>query len=844
MHVTQPASRRRRRSALLATASLLISGGAVVTIAALAPVVASAAPENPDIATINVTFNDPDPSHTLSWVEGDADHSNTALVNVSIEDPAGNNLGSAAAEFRGRGNYTWKLSKKPYQIKFDKKQSVLGMDKAKTWVLLANAADGSLMRNKVAYDLARAIGMPGAPDSRFVDLRINGQYRGTYMVSDKVQVNETRLNLTDPQGVLVEMDNNYGAAEDYHFSSNTSNNMFVLNDAVSEVPDKSEGPLPADTQAGWDAFRSKMNQLDSLLAASSPNWSAISNLIDVDSFVRYYFVYELTENPEVVASSIYFYMNGPNDKIHAGPVWDFDSGLFNYETLDPKYASVGDLGVDPNNDYVKNAQFLRTRNPAGPWYYHLFRNTQFVQAANQAWHDGIGYAINQLPSKIDSYKAQLNNSAADNFQRWTNVLGHSSLLNQPWGHNYASTYSGEVSYLKGKVSQRVQLLNKEYGTNAPLVRAQPNVTSIGWNPWVNTGQIIGTVRRGLPLNGINLTLSNLPVSGGIEANAHLSHVGWVGYKSSSSTWGNPGAGTPFEAIQIRLTGTLASQYDVSYRAQVSSIGWQPWVTNGATAGTTGQSKTIEAVQIRLLAKNPSTPKPGPINQPTTTPTTTTSTKTTTTTTTTTTTPTTTTTTTTAPASTFTDVPPGAPFFDDIEWLSGQGITTGYNNEDGTTSFHPAESISREAMSAFLYRFAGSPAFTPPATSPFTDVPTDAAFYKEISWVDARGIDTGATEGENRTFSPSEKVTRETMAVMLYRFAGSPAFDPPATSPFTDVQSTDPAYKEITWLAQTGITTGYDQPDHTVTYQPADPVSRQAMAAFYHRYANEGLPKPA
>src|SRR5665811_2575311 len=94
----------------------------------------------------------------------------------------------------------------------------------------------------------------------------------------------------------------------------------------------------------------------------------------------------------------------------------------------------------------------------------------------------------------------------------------------------------------------------------------------------------------------------------------------------------------------------------------------------------------------------------------------------------------------------------------------------------------AGAVRREAMAAFLYRFAGSPAFTPPATSPFVDVATSASFYKEIAWLSAQGISTGTDMGDGTfQFRPAESVSREAMAAFLYRFKGSPAFTAPLTS---------------------------------------------------------------
>ena len=173
---------------------------------------------------------------------------------------------------------------------------------------------------------------------------------------------------------------------------------------------------------------------------------------------------------------------------------------------------------------------------------------------------------------------------------------------------------------------------------------------------------------------------------------------------------------------------------------------------------------------------------------------------------------------------FKDVPADYPFVNDINWLAQRRITTGY--PDGT--FRPDGSVERGAMAAFFYRMAGSPQFTAPSTPSFKDVPRDHPFYKEIEWMRARGITTGWSDG---TFRPNDAVNRDAMAAFFYRFAGSPAYSAPAVSPFTDVSTGSQFYREIAWLADQRITTGWADG----SFRPVQPIERGAMAAFLHRY---------
>ena len=173
---------------------------------------------------------------------------------------------------------------------------------------------------------------------------------------------------------------------------------------------------------------------------------------------------------------------------------------------------------------------------------------------------------------------------------------------------------------------------------------------------------------------------------------------------------------------------------------------------------------------------------------------------------------------------FADVPSNHPFVDEVEWLAVSGVSTGY--PDGT--FHPSASVERQAMAAFLYRFAGEPDFTPPAIPSFVDVPLSHPFFTEIEWLADTAITTGWPDG---SFRPMASVERQAMAAFLYRYAGEPSFTDPATASFTDVPKSSPFFTEVEWLASTRITTGW--PDHT--FRPGNQVERQAMAAFLMRF---------
>ncbi|WP_344196475.1 S-layer homology domain-containing protein, partial [Aeromicrobium alkaliterrae] len=188
---------------------------------------------------------------------------------------------------------------------------------------------------------------------------------------------------------------------------------------------------------------------------------------------------------------------------------------------------------------------------------------------------------------------------------------------------------------------------------------------------------------------------------------------------------------------------------------------------------------------------------------------------------------------------FTDVPTSSTFHGQIEWLSAQGVSTGYDNGNGTKRFEPSAAVLREQMAAFLARYADA-SLSVPETSPFTDVASSHVFLSHIAWLAGTGVSTGYANGDGTfSFRPGQPVLREQMAAFLYRLAGSPSVPPSSACSFTDVPSNHVFRTAICWLAANNISTGYADG----TFRPGQPVLREQMAAFLFRYDAAGLPVP-
>ena len=504
--------------------------------------------------------------------------------NLSLKTGYNNNYDFEASdvEIKGRGNYTWNLPKKPYQIKLNKKQSILGMKKAKTWILLANYMDNSFARNKVAFDLARDLGLDYTPDYKFIDLWIDGEYLGNYMITEKVQVNSNRVDLSDINGIIAELDNHYYENETTWFKSDISNTFFTLKDSVAD--DESENN--SISRQAFYKFEEHIKEFESVLYSEDKDWEKISSMIDVETFIKYYFVQELSEDPDGCRTSIFMYKDGNEDIIHMGPVWDYDSAFGNY--------TEERFGGNPNIDYVINIQ--KYMEYSNDWYNKLFQIKEFREEVSKLYNQ----EIKQILENIEEQK-QLNMEKSVNMNNiiW-DTFGKESLF----GRINEKNYSDECKYLDKWIQNRIHYLNQRYQEDSNIYDLKYNVhiQDLGWLDYSKSGEIAGTKgeNRRLEALKINLDTFNNKMLENIKIKyqVHIQDYGWQDWKEEGRIAGTEGESKSIDAVKITLEDTHT--YSIQYKVNIQDSGWTDWMQNGELAGTEGESKRIEAIQIRII----------------------------------------------------------------------------------------------------------------------------------------------------------------------------------------------------------------------------------------------------
>lgn len=382
---------------------------------------------------------------------------------------------NASATVKGRGWTSWYYyPKKSYTLKFEKKQGMLGLPAHTEWVLSANYADRSLIRNAVAMELAHNLGSEAVMDVRFVDLWVNGTYAGNYQLIEKVEVSKNRVDITkfkenlapDKVGYIIETNGHNKAEGEFGTWTNGQDadrpsKWQKLNDAITLDPisgdmffdslhypgiifnvnkpsDKSLANLSKNRQLKYlEYIYDYMDKTEA--AIKSGKYSEASKFLDMEAMAKWYLVEELAMNTDSqLHCSCYMYKDA-GGKLKMGPVWDFDLGFGN-----GKYANEKHVG----KDYLDG----------GRWFADLISMPEFRDIVKSVWRKSKTN-IDKLPSFVDRTAKLVNKAQSVNYELWD--------ITQPAEHTYKRTteeigsFKEQVSYLRNFVSERIKHIDSK-----------------------------------------------------------------------------------------------------------------------------------------------------------------------------------------------------------------------------------------------------------------------------------------------------------------------------------------------------------------------------------------------
>ena len=381
-----------------------------------------------NIATLSINLSNGD----ISSVDNDKT-TNVSGSAVVINSKGDIRFKGAFKDFHSRGNASWLSAKKPYTIEFESDVELLDIGKASKWVLMANSYDPSNLKNKLAYDASKKLGMRYSCGSDFVDLYVDGEYRGLYLLVEKITIGDNQININnlaeETQALNFKKLSSYEVFEDstqksvcqylkgYNIPVNPSDitgGYIIKSEMASRISEDSffvtQNGNCYDCESPKYASKSQIEYISTLfndIEISLSDYDKISNLIDVDSFAKRYLMQECFANCE--GSSFYYIKDSDNvdSKIYAEPIWDFDNSLGTGDTEFP-------TGLYGGN-YILN---------------RLLKNEKFKQKVISMYAENFAQIYSEYKSDMIMYSNKLDAADKMNKIRWKNVYGENSNIHE------------------------------------------------------------------------------------------------------------------------------------------------------------------------------------------------------------------------------------------------------------------------------------------------------------------------------------------------------------------------------------------------------------------------------
>ena len=391
--------------------------------------------------------NIPLPNNGIPYVRIIAtDSIDTEYVACTIEI-AGNgqyeSIAPASARIRQRGNSTrlW-YDKKPYRIKLDNKTSILGLPANKDWVLLANYRDQSKFMNAIAFDMARYMGsFPFVNANRFVEVEINGDYMGMYQLTEQIERATSRVDI-DTSGLLLSLDKDDGP----ELSPDAGNNFYSK---VYGMPVAVKYPKNISAER-LEAIAADFATLEQAIV--SADYDNVQKLIDMESFIDFILLQEITRNVELEAPRSMYLYRDDTGKYHMGPVWDFDGGFgygWDEDTKEYFTSQSWILGTgNPSNDWgMCNGTNMRFNNYDGravPGFFaNMFANGTFLAAYRARWESHKTGILADAFAKLDAYVSQTAIALENDATRWPPIRRYDTEIQtlKKWLAERADNYS-------------------------------------------------------------------------------------------------------------------------------------------------------------------------------------------------------------------------------------------------------------------------------------------------------------------------------------------------------------------------------------------------------------------
>lgn len=405
--------------------------------------------------SIPVLYFDLDESQgTIDEMNSSSDHSKNCYGSLDIQvpndykseymDSAAKDLNDLKLEYiRGRGNSTWTADKKPYKVKFDKKQDLFGMGENKHWVLIANRYDNTLLHNRITYWLTAHMGMEFTPQCVPVEVVMNGRYYGNYLLCEQMRIGESRIDIDEMEagdtqepevtgGYFLSL-SPYEKDPDAGKFTTQRGVKFYINDPGYEE----------DDDVGQPEQKAYISQYvqdteDAIFGEDfkDENGKGYQEYLDLASAIDYWWVQEFSTNHDAYKSPSTYLYKQRSGKLYWGPLWDFDSEAW------------GNMRYDPAQYEEKGFYSTSTDSK---WMAQMMLDPVFTDGLVARW-DTINDLLDEIVEKggiLDQYYEETKIS-----QRYDNELWGYYTVSEEGNINPDGTYSGEVEQFRSWIRAR------------------------------------------------------------------------------------------------------------------------------------------------------------------------------------------------------------------------------------------------------------------------------------------------------------------------------------------------------------------------------------------------------
>ncbi len=392
---------------------------------------------------------------------------NGPLMENRFGDPYNDYDGWIAIEIRGSSGQWKNWPKIHYGFETQDDQgnnnnvSLAGLPKENDWILNPPYSDKSLMRNALAYRLARATGRY-APRTRFCEVFVNGDYRGVYVLTEKIKRDNNRIDIATlkPEdiegdqltgGYVIKIDRSAGEENEGWMSP-----YKISPESDRVVPWLYHDPGPDELKpVQMEYIKNYVLSFEKLM--NQRGWqSTFADYFDVEAFVDYFLVNELAKNVDVYTFSTYFYKDRDSHggRLTIGPVWDFNLGFGNVNYFEGEKTTGWLLG-----------RKIAVHDRIPFWLENLFQSSDIQNKIRTRWHElkQAELSLQNIHQIIEEWAELLDEAQQRNFQRWP-ILGE-----YIWPNYYiGDTFTDEIQYLKSWIRDRWQWMDDQLTTDTGI----------------------------------------------------------------------------------------------------------------------------------------------------------------------------------------------------------------------------------------------------------------------------------------------------------------------------------------------------------------------------------------